>query len=135
MTLTLILLGIGNVVLLLAVRSLRQQRLKERYALLFGAVGIPFLALAVWPNAVGYLAAHLGIEYHTVLLLAVTAFFLLMNFNLLSIVSVQERRINCLSQIVAMLSQTQKGAATASGQSPAAPLPLDKTDAADKEVA
>ena len=132
MTLTLILLAIGNVVLLLAVRSLRQQRLKERYALLLGAVGIPFLALAAWPNAVGYLAQRLGIEYHTVLLLAVTVFFLLMNFNLLSIVSVQERRINCLAQIVAMLSQTQKGAATTSDQSPAAQV---KTDAADKEVA
>ncbi len=132
MTLPLILLAIGNVVLLLAVRSLRQQRLKERYALLFGAVGIPFLALAAWPNAVGYMAQRLGIEYHTVLLLAVTAFFLLMNFNLLSIVSVQERRINCLAQIVAILSQTQKGAATTSDQSPAAQV---KTDAADKEVA
>ncbi len=135
MTLTLILLAIGNVVLLLAVRSLRRQRLKERYALLFGAVGIPFLALAAWPDAIGYVADRLGIEYQTVLLLAVTAFFLLMNFNLLSIVSVQERRINCLAQIVAILSQSQKGTAARSGQPPAASLPLDETEQAEKDVA
>ncbi len=93
MTLTLILLVIGATLLLMAIRSLRAQRLKERHALLFALLGVPFLALAAWPNAVGWVASRLGIEYHTVLLLAVTTFFLVMNFKLLSIVSVQERRI------------------------------------------
>jgi hypothetical protein len=129
-TLSLFLLAVGNVALLLAVRSLRKQRLKERYALLLGGVGVPFLALAAWPDAVGYAARMLGIEYQTVLLLAVTVFFLLMNFSLLSIVSQQERRITCLAQIVAMLSQRQKGAAAR--HEPAARLPLDESD---KEVA
>jgi len=96
MTLTLILLAIGNMLLLMAIRSLRKQRLKERHALLFVAVGVPFLALAVWPDAIGWLSGWLGIEYQTVLLLAVTTFFLVLNFNLLSIVSIQERRITSL---------------------------------------
>ena len=108
MTLALILLGIGGLLLLLSVRSLRAQRLKERYALLFVAVGLPFLGLALWPKAVGYIAGHVGIEYHTVVLLAVTTFFLLMNFNLLAIVSVQERRITHLAQIVGILGQRRR---------------------------
>ena len=75
MTLTLILLAIGNMLLLMAIRSLRAQRLKERHALLFAAVGVPFLGLAIWPDGIGWIAARLGIEYQTVLLLAVTTFF------------------------------------------------------------
>jgi hypothetical protein len=105
MTLTLILLAIGNTLLLMAIRSLRVQRLKERHALLFVAVGVPFLALAVWPDAIGRLSGWLGIEYQTVLLLAVTTFFLVLNFNLLSIVSIQERRITSLAQMVAIMAQ------------------------------
>ncbi len=45
MTLTLILLAIGAMLLLMAIRSLRAQRLKERHSLLFALVGFPFLAL------------------------------------------------------------------------------------------
>ncbi len=132
MTLTLILLAIGIMLLLMAVRSLRAQRLKERHALLFVAVGVPFLALAIWPDAVGWMAARLGIEYQTVLLLAVTTFFLVVNFNLLSIVSVQERRIACLAQMVAVMAQKlhadraeDRGASTA--------LPLERTADTDEE--
>lgn len=105
MNLALLLLGIGNVLLLLGIRSLRTQRLKERYALLFLAMGVPFMALAIWPDAVGALARRLGIDYQTVLLLAVTAFLLLMIFNLLSIVSVLERRVVTLAQRVAILRE------------------------------
>ena len=130
MTLTLILLAVGNLALLLAIRSLRRQRLKERYALLLAGVGIPFLVLAAWPDAVGYTARILGIEYQTVLLLAVTVFFLLMNFSVLSIVSQQEQRILCLAQIVAMLDQKQK--VEGSAHEPAAPVPMERSD---KEVA
>ena len=136
MTLTLILLAIGNVLLLLAIRSLRVQKLKERHALLFGAVGVPFLALAVWPDGIGWLSARLGIEYQTVLLLAVTSFFLLLNFNLLSIVSVQERRINCLAQMVAIMAQKLGADRTQDGnESPTLPIDRGGDAKKDKEVA
>ena len=62
MTHTLILLAIGNLMLLLAIRSLRAQRLKVRHALLFLFLGLPFFGLAAWPDAVGYVGALLGIE-------------------------------------------------------------------------
>jgi hypothetical protein len=115
MMLTIILLTIGATILLLAVRSLRQHRLKERYVLLFVLVGVPFLALAVWPDAVGWTAEQLGIEYPTVLLLCVTTFFLLMNFKLLSIVSMQEQRLATLAQLVAVMQaeETHKEEAAA----------------------
>ena len=132
MTLTLILLAIGNMLLLMAIRSLRAQRLKERHALLFVAVGVPFLGLAIWPDAVGWVAARLGIEYQTVLLLAVTTFFLVVNFNLLSIVSVQERRIACLAQMVAVMAQKLR-VGPAGGTNSSGVLPLERTAETDEE--
>ncbi len=133
MTLTLILLAIGAMLLLMALRSLRAQRLKERHALLFALVGVPFLALAAWPNAVGWIASRLGIEYHTVLLLTVMSFFLVMNFKLLSIVSVQERRIACLAQLLAILTRKLDGERDRGGSA----LPLERTvdPDTDREVA
>ncbi len=133
MTLTLILLAIGAMLLLMAIGSLRAQRLKERHALLFALVGVPFLALAAWPHAVGWVASRLGIEYHTVLLLAVTTFFLVINFKLLSIVSVQERRIACLAQLLALLTQKLDGEQDRGGSA----LPLQRTvdPDTDREVA
>jgi hypothetical protein len=115
MMLPIILVGIGALMLALALRSLRARRLKERYALLFAAVGLPFLGLALWPDAVGWVAALLGIQYQTVVLLAVTTFFLVMNFNLLAIISVQERRITDLAQAIGIL-----GARKASAMAPPA---------------
>ncbi len=136
MTLTLILLAIGNTLLLMAIRSLRVQRLNERHALLFVAVGVPFLALAVWPDAIGWLSARLGIEYQTVLLLAVTTFFLVLNFNILSIVSTQERRITSLAQMVAIMAQ-KLSVNRSHGRDRASTLPIEQDDreANNKEVA
>ncbi len=136
MTLTLILLAIGNTLLLMAIRSLRVQRLKERHALLFVAVGVPFLALAVWPDAIGWLSSRLGIEYQTVLLLAVTTFFLVMNFNLLSIVSIQERRITSLAQMVAIMAQKLSvDRVHDRGRPPTLPIERDDGEKKEKEVA
>ena len=132
MTLTLILLAIGNTLLLMAIRSLRVHRLKERHALLFVAVGVPFLALAVWPDAIGWLSGRLGIEYQTVLLLAVTTFFLVLSFNILSIVSIQERRITCLAQMVAIMAQ-KLSVDRAHDRGQPSTLPIERDDGEDKE--
>lgn len=130
MTLALLLLAVGNLMLLLSIRSLRTRRLKERYALLFAAAGVPFLALALWPDAVGFVARRLEIEYPTVLLLAVTTFFLLMNFSLLSIVSVLERRIVTLAQAVAILEERRD--AVESGEPGRGPLALGEREPAGR---
>jgi hypothetical protein len=103
----LIVLAIGATILLMAIRSLRADRLKERYALILVLTGLPFLLLAMWRDAVGYLAEILQIDYRTLALLGVTVFFMLMIFKLLSIVSVQERRITTLAQNVGILMHKQ----------------------------
>ncbi len=103
MSLIIILLAIGSMLLFIAVRSLRAQRLKERYALLFLFLGLPFLLLAVWPDAIAHLAHWLEIQYQTVVLLGVTTFFLLLNLKLLSVVSIQDHKITTLAQMVAIL--------------------------------
>jgi len=98
----------GGMLLILAVRSLRAQRLKERYVLLLVFMGLPFLALAVWPDALGWAAQMLDMTYHTLMVLCLTGFLILVIFELLSIVSVQERRIASLAQMVAILMEQRE---------------------------
>ena len=94
--------------LLLAVRRLRTYRLKERYALLFLLIGLPFVGLAFWPNGVAWMAAQFHIQYNTFALLCVSVFLFLAVFELLTIVSMQDQKINALAQLVAILMEKQK---------------------------
>lgn len=103
-----ILIVFGLILLLLAVRRLRRYRLKERYALLFLFLGLPFLVLAIWPAAIDSVADALHIQYFTVMLLAISAFLILTVFELLTIVSRQDQRISTLAQLVAILQEKQK---------------------------
>jgi len=105
---TVILLAVGLTIIGLTLRSLRKQRLNERYVLLFVLTGLPLMGVAIWPDAVVFLERVLRIEKATMLTLGVTVYFLLTTFALLSIVSVQERRIQTLAQLVAMLRE-EKG--------------------------
>jgi hypothetical protein len=103
-----ILLVLGGSLFTLAVLRLRQYRLKERYALVFLLLGLPFVLLAAWPNAVEHVSRILGIQYQTVALIGVTTFMLLSVFELLTIVSVQDQKISELAQLVGILMQKQK---------------------------
>ncbi len=87
---------------------LRRYRLKERYALVFLLLGLPFLALAAWPNGVDWVGRRLGIDYRTVTLLCVSTVLILMVFELLTIVSVQDQKITALAQLVGILMEKQK---------------------------
>jgi hypothetical protein len=103
----------------LAVRRLRQYRLKERYTLAFVFIGTPFLVLALWPRALGRVADLLHINYQTVALLCVSAFFLLMVLELLTIVSQQDRKITTLAQMVGILMAKQNDLAQSPHLKPA----------------
>src|SRR5438034_11753732 len=107
MALKFILLAIGASLLLLAISRLREYRLKERYTLVFVFIGTPFLVLALWPDGLGFLAKKLDIQYQTLGLLCVTAFFLLIILELLTIVSQQDRKITTLAQMVGILMSKQ----------------------------
>src|SRR5512145_403507 len=100
---TIILLTYGLGLIFLALRSLRAQRLRERYVLLFVAIGLPFLILSLWPDGIVWLSNLLRIEKATLLVLLVAGFLLLVVFELLSIVSVHERKIATLTQLTAIL--------------------------------
>ena len=100
-----ILVCFGMTILLLAVRRMRSYRLKERHMLLFTLTGLPFLILAIWPLGVGWLGHKLGIDYHTISVLCIAAFLILMVFELLTIVSLQDRKIATLAQIVGILME------------------------------
>jgi hypothetical protein len=123
---SIILVVFGLLLLLLAVRRLRRYRLKERYALLFLFLGLPFLVLAVWPAAIDTVASLLGIQYFTVMLLAISAFLILTVFELLTIVSRQDQRISTLAQLVAILQEKQKEleGRLEQSHSPATPKPV-----------
>jgi hypothetical protein len=105
---SLILILFAGTMLLLTARRLSQYKLKERYALVFFFIGLPFLGLALWPSAMGLLANELHIDYRTLTLLFVSAFFLLMILELLSIVSQQDRKITTLAQMVGILMEKQQ---------------------------
>ena len=101
---TAILAVYGCAIIALAFRSLAAQRLRERYVLLIITMGLPFLVLAAWPDGVVVASELLRIEKATLLVLLVAGFLVLVIFELLSIVSVHERRIAVLAQRVALLS-------------------------------
>ena len=116
---TLILAAYGIVLIGLALRSLKAQRLRERYVLLFCAIGLPFLILAAWPDAIVLLADRLQIEKPTLLVLLVTGFIVLVLFELLSIVSVHERRLSMLAQHAALLAERLNAEQTRTNRAPA----------------
>jgi hypothetical protein len=126
-----ILLLYGLVILLLALRSLRQMRLKERYALMFLLLGLPFLLLAVWPQALDWLSLAMNMDYRSVLVLLVVGFMVPMFFELLSIVSVQERKITNLAQLVGILMaerEQRQGSDTGADPSHAPPGSASQPD-------
>ena len=100
-----ILLAVSATLLLLVVRRMRQQKLKERHALVFIFISIPFFILAIWPDAIARLSEALGISTYTVMLLGVSVFLILLIFELLTIVSVLDRRISTLAQMVGILNE------------------------------
>jgi hypothetical protein len=71
-------------------------------------LGLPFLALAIWPSLIEFLARATGIEQKTVMLLCVSIFLFLVVFELLTIVSMQDRKITTLAQMVGILMANQK---------------------------
>lgn len=101
-------MAFGGTLLVLALRRLRTYRLRERYALVFGLLGLPFIALSFWPDAVGWIAEKLNIQYNTLALIGVTCFLFFAVFELLSIVSVQDQKITALAQLVGILMERQK---------------------------
>jgi hypothetical protein len=90
---------VGSAFLMLVVLELvRRRRLLERYALIWLAVALALLGLALWRGALDALADLLGIAYPpNALFLVAFGFALLLLLNL----SVQVSRLNDQSKILA----------------------------------
>lgn len=101
-------MAFGGILLLLAVKRLRTYKLRERYAVVFVLLALPFVGLAFWPDGIGWLADQLQIQYNTLALIGVTVFLFLVVFELLTIVSTQEQKITALAQLVGILMEKQK---------------------------
>lgn len=119
---TLVLLSLAIGLLFLALRSLRAGRLKERYVLLFVFTGVPFLVFALWPDLIVWASQTLQIEKATLLVMCVATYFILTTFELLSILSVQDRKLATLGQTVAILAAERDAIARAAA-APDTPTP------------
>jgi hypothetical protein len=123
-----IILGLyGAALIVLAFRSLQAQRLRERYVILFTGIGLPFLLLAAWPNGIVVASQLLRIERPTLLVLLVAGFLILVVFELLSIVSVHERKISTLTQESAILQELLRRGGLLTGEPPVMPSGLGGT--------
>lgn len=104
---TVLLIAFGLTLLWKTYASLRAHRLKERYVLLFFFTGLPFLILALWPDGIVFLSKMLSIEKPALMVLGLGAFMILLIFELLSIVSQQDRKIATLAQTVGILMERE----------------------------
>ncbi|HEX4053471.1 MAG TPA: DUF2304 domain-containing protein [Tepidisphaeraceae bacterium] len=107
MTPRIILLCFGITVLIVAVRRMRTYRLKERHMLMFILTGLPFLALAIWPAGLSWISLQLRVEYHTLSMFCIAAFLILVIFEMLTIISLQDRKISTLAQMVGIMMEKE----------------------------
>ncbi len=68
-------------VLLITLEAVRRFAMEERYALLWVFTGIILVVFAVYPDAVGWLAAMTGMHYVSAITVVVFAFLLLVAFH------------------------------------------------------
>jgi hypothetical protein len=133
---SIVLLIFGGMLLLMAIRNLRRQQLKEKYALLFAVTALPFLTLAIWPDGIVYISDLTGIEKPTIMVMSLSIFALLTIFKLLRIVSMQDRKISTLAQEIALLKNQVAGSPAAKPDGngkPANPSATAHTDSATRQ--
>lgn len=68
-------------VLMITLEAVRRMAMEERYALLWVSTGVILVLFAVYPDAVGWLAALTGMQYVSAITMVVFAFLLLVAFH------------------------------------------------------
>jgi len=87
---------LSALVLMITLEAVRRFAMEERYALLWVFTGVILLIFAIYPDAVGWLAALTGMQYVSAITMVVFAFLLLVAFNFslaLSELRADQRRI------------------------------------------
>ena len=107
---------LSAIVLMITLEAVRRFAMEERYALLWVFTGVILLIFAIYPNAVGWLAAVTGMQYLSAITMVVFAFLLLVVFNFslaLSDLRADQRRIcqhaACLELRLKELEKKQLG--------------------------
>ena len=110
--------GVAAVSVLL--RMVRQRRLRGKYGLLWLAVGLTLVPLAVFPNAVDWIAARVGVFYGpTLIIMATIGLLMLVAMHFSWELSRLEERSRTLAEEVALLRQelaSQRAADQATSQ-------------------
>ena len=69
------------VVLMITLEAVRRVAMEEQYALLWVSTGIILVVFAIYPDAVGWLAALTGMQYVSAITMVVFAFLVLVAFH------------------------------------------------------
>ena len=72
---------LSALVLMITLEAVRRFAMEERYALLWVFTGVILLIFAIYPDAVGWLAALTGMQYVSAITMVVFAFLLLVVFD------------------------------------------------------
>lgn len=87
---------LSALVLMITLEAVRRFAMEERYALLWVFTGVTLLIFAIYPDAVGWLAALTGMQYISAITMVVFAFLLLVVFDFslaLSELRADQRRV------------------------------------------
>lgn len=87
---------LSALVLMITLEAVRRFAMEERYALIWVFTGVILLIFAIYPDAVGWLAALTGMQYVSAITMVVFAFLLLVAFDFslaLSELRADQRRI------------------------------------------
>lgn len=92
--------------LFITMETLRRNRLKERYALLWIGTGLVLLGLAIQPDIIGWLVvATGGMHYTSAIMLVVFGFVVMIAFHVSLVLSKQEDERRKMAQQIALLQK------------------------------
>jgi hypothetical protein len=96
---------ISVALLFVTLETVRRNRLKERYALLWLGTGAALFGVALYPDIVGGLKTVTGMEYTSAIMVVVFSFLTMIAFHISLTLSRNEDDRRNLSQSVALLRQ------------------------------
>jgi len=114
--------------LYITLESVRRNRLKERYALLWVGTGLVLLGFAVYPNVIGWLVQITGMHYTSAIMVVLFAFMILIAFHVSLVLSKNESDRRLFAHRIAFLElrlETLENHLAATGTEP----PRATTDA------
>ena len=103
----------AGLLLLVIFELIRSRRLQERYAILWLVTGMAMLIVAVWRDALGFLAGLVGIAYPPSALFVLASFFILVVLlHYSTVISKLSDQNRILAQRLALLETSLKAAST-----------------------